>query len=333
MEENAKIIQERFIQQIKSALPTNVSFVDELADLLSLSTDSAYRRIRCETLFNIAEITLICKHFKVSFEPELQHLANKVSFDYLKLDDKKDNFKLWLHAMGNDIKKISTSSSNEILYAADDVPVWHHFFSDEMISFKLFYWLKCILCAPEFSEKLFDPKEIDHDLITYAKDLLNNYNKTTSIEIWTEDTINSTLKQIEYFWESGFFKKQSDALLICDLLNEEINQLQDKVAKGNKMGDASKPDNFRFYKSEVMIGNNSILANIGTTKIAYVSNNTFNMMSTTNADFVNENEHWLKNLVKKSTLLSGIAEKQRNQFFRLMRDKIDRLRNRISSEN
>jgi uncharacterized protein YajQ (UPF0234 family) len=82
-----------------------------------------------------------------------------------------------------------------------------------------------------------------------------------------------------------------------------------------------------------MIGNNSILANIGTTKIAYVSNNTFNMMSTTNADFVNENEHWLKNLVKKSTLLSGIAEKQRNQFFRLMRDKIDRVRNSIQSEN
>jgi hypothetical protein len=180
---------------------------------------------------------------------------------------------------------------------------------------------------------LFDPKEIDQDLITYAKDLLNNYNKTTSIEIWTEDTINSTLKQIEYFWESGFFKKQADALLICDLLNDEINQLQDKVAKGNKMGDASKPDNFRFYKSEVMIGNNSILANIGTTKIAYVSNNTFNMMSTTNADFVNENEHWLKNLVKKSTLLSGIAEKQRNQFFRLMRDKIERVRNRIGTEN
>ena len=96
MEQKAKIIQEQFINRIKSALAPNVSFVDELADLLNLSTDSAYRRIRCETLFNIGEITMVCKHFRVSFDPEIQHLANKVSFDYLKLDDKKGVVK-WGH--------------------------------------------------------------------------------------------------------------------------------------------------------------------------------------------------------------------------------------------
>jgi hypothetical protein len=78
-----------------------------------------------------------------------------------------------------------------------------------------------------------------------------------------------------------------------------------------------------------MIGNNSILANIGSTKIAYVSNNTFNMMSTTSADFVHENELWLNNLLKKSTLISGVAEKQRNQFFRVLRDKVETLRQKI----
>ena len=334
MEQKAKIIQEQFINRIKSALAPNVSFVDELADLLNLSTDSAYRRIRCETLFNIGEITMVCKHFRVSFDPEIQHLANKVSFDYLKLDDKKDNFKLWLHAMGNDIKKIGGSPSNEIMYAADDVPVWHHFFSDELISFKLFYWLKSILCSPEYADALFDPSEIDPELISYAKELLNNYNKTTSTEVWTEDTINSTLKQIEYFWESGYFSKESDALMMCDLMTEEINLLQKKAAKSSKLigPGESGIENFKLYKSEVMIGNNSILANIGSTKIAYVSNNTFNMMSTTNADFVHENEHWLQNLVRKSTLISGVSEKQRNQFFRLLRDKIELVKTKIDNQ-
>lgn len=333
MEQAAKQIQEQFIQRIKSALPSNVSFVDELADLLNVSTDSAYRRIRCETLFNIAEITLVCKHFRVSFDPEVQHLANKVSFDYLKLDDKKENFRLWLHAMGNDIKKIGASPNNQIMYAADDVPIWHHFFSDKLIAFKLFYWLKSILGAPEYADSLFDPDEIDPDMISYARELMDNYNRTTSSEVWTEDTINSNLKQIEYFWESGFFRSKEDALMICDLLLEEMNLLQKKAAKSSKLigPGESGTENFKLYKSEVMIGNNSILANIGSTKIAYVSNNTFNMMSTTNADFVHENEYWLNNLVKKSTLISGVAEKQRNQFFKQLRDKIEILRTRIGS--
>jgi hypothetical protein len=236
--------------------------------------------------------------------------------------------------MGNDIKKIGGSPSNEIMYAADDVPVWHHFFSDELISFKLFYWLKSILCSPEYADALFDPSEIDPELISYAKELLNNYNKTTSTEVWTEDTINSTLKQIEYFWESGYFSKKSDALMMCDLMTEEINLLQKKAAKSSKLigPGESGVENFKLYKSEVMIGNNSILANIGSTKIAYVSNNTFNMMSTTNADFVHENEHWLQNLVRKSTLISGVGEKQRNQFFRLLRDKIELVKNKIDNQ-
>jgi hypothetical protein len=76
MEKKIVMIQEQFLQRVKSALPANVSFVDELADLLKLSSDSAYRRIRCETLFNIEEISLICKHFKVSFDPESRTARN-----------------------------------------------------------------------------------------------------------------------------------------------------------------------------------------------------------------------------------------------------------------
>ncbi len=331
METKSKIIQEQFLQRVKSAVPVNVSFVDELADLLKLSTDSAYRRIRCETLFNIEEITLICKHFRVSFDPEVQHMSNKVTFDYLKLDDKKDNFKLWLMFVSGDVKKIGTSPNNQIIYGADDVPIWHHFFDKELTAFKLFYWLKSILNAPEYADVNYDPSLIDDEMVTSACEMLKNYNEINSVEIWTEDTLNSNLKQVEYFWESGFFNSKADALRLCDLYLEELNLVLKKASKSSKLigkGESGR-ENFKLYKSEVMIGNNSILANIGSTKIAYVSNNTFNMMSTTSADFVHENELWLNNLLRKSTLISGVAEKQRNQFFRVLRDKVEMVKQKI----
>ncbi|MDZ4668636.1 MAG: hypothetical protein SGJ00_12250 [bacterium] len=331
MEQKSKLIQEQFLQRVKSALAANVSFVDELADLLKLSTDSAYRRIRCETLFNIEEITLICKHFRVSFDPEVQHMSNKVTFDYLKLDDKKENFKLWLMFISSDVKKIGSSINNQIIYGADDVPIWHHFFSSELIAFKLFYWLKSILNSPDYADVNFDPRLIDQEMLDSAMEMLKNYNEINSVEIWTEDTLNSNLKQVEYFFESGFFNSKQDALRICDLFVEELNLVLKKATKSSKLiekGESGR-ENFKLYKSEVMIGNNSILANIGSTKIAYVSNNTFNMMSTTSAEFVHENELWLNNLLRKSTLISGVGEKQRNQFFRVLRDKIDVVKQKI----
>jgi len=332
MTSEAKLIQSEFLDRVKSSLPAHVSLVDELADLLSISNDSSYRRLRGETLFSIVEIAIICKHFRVAFDPHIQHQSNSVTFDYQKIEGNYNNFAKWLNAMATDVKRISHQEGNKVIYAADDVPIWHHFFDEELVRFKLFYWLKSIVSEPNFIDCPFEPKKIDSVLVSNAKQLLTNYNGIESIEIWNEDTMNSTFKQVEYFWESGFFESSAVALRICDLLLEEINLLQKKAAKSSKLieqGESGK-ENFTLYKSEVMIGNNSIIANIGKTKIAYVSNNTFNMMSTTNQGFIEENENWIKNLLKKSTIISGVSEKQRNQFFKVLKDKLDIVKSKIN---
>ncbi|HET6225931.1 MAG TPA: helix-turn-helix domain-containing protein [Bacteroidia bacterium] len=62
------LAQIAFIQLIKNSLPSNISLVDELSDLLKISSDSAYRRIRGESALSIEEITVLCKHFKLSFD-------------------------------------------------------------------------------------------------------------------------------------------------------------------------------------------------------------------------------------------------------------------------
>lgn len=41
-------LQQHFFDHIKERLPTHLSLVDEVAELLSISNDSAYRRIRGE---------------------------------------------------------------------------------------------------------------------------------------------------------------------------------------------------------------------------------------------------------------------------------------------
>lgn len=320
-------IQEQLINKIKAVLPINENLVQSISDVLNLSVDSAYRRIRGEKLFNIEEVAILCKTFKIKFDEEVEIFSNKATFDFTLLEHNKANFKNWLANILSNLKAISSRPENTILYSADDVPIWHHFNDEILINFKLFYWLKTILGDVDFINKNYEPTLIDPALVQMAKDISYYYNQTTSVEIWTEDSFNSTIKQVEYFWESGFFKDKKDALAICDSIKNEMDLLVKMCVNSSKL--LSGKENFTMYQSEVMVGNNSIVANIGNTKISYVSYNTFNMMTTTNSLFVNEAEEWLKNLIKKSIQISGVGEKQRNQYFKKLNYKLENTRNKI----
>lgn len=58
----------RFFQYIKTKAPSHISFVDEIADLLAISNDSVYRRIRGGKMISLEEISKIASHFKVSVD-------------------------------------------------------------------------------------------------------------------------------------------------------------------------------------------------------------------------------------------------------------------------
>jgi hypothetical protein len=60
--------QTLFFQHIKTLLPDQVSMVDEIADLLNISTDSAYRRIRGEKPITLEEIKILTARFNISID-------------------------------------------------------------------------------------------------------------------------------------------------------------------------------------------------------------------------------------------------------------------------
>ncbi|NBR07721.1 MAG: hypothetical protein EBT92_18430, partial [Planctomycetes bacterium] len=57
---------EQFVKRIKKVVPANISLVDEMAGVLDISNDSAYRRLRGETAITLDEAMLLCQHFKIA---------------------------------------------------------------------------------------------------------------------------------------------------------------------------------------------------------------------------------------------------------------------------
>jgi hypothetical protein len=60
-------------------------------------------------------------------------------------------------------------------------------------------------------------------------------------------------------------------------------------------------------------------------KAVYLSVHTFNKLITVNQKFVSHTEEWLDKLISKSIPISGVAEKNRYQFFRKANDKTCKL--------
>src|SRR6186997_2158915 len=89
-------VQVAFFNHLKTLLPAHLSLVDEIAELLNISNDSAYRRIRGEKPIALEEIQKLATHFKISLDQFL-HLDSDSFIFTGKLANATDHvFEKWM---------------------------------------------------------------------------------------------------------------------------------------------------------------------------------------------------------------------------------------------
>ncbi len=324
-------LQVRFFERIKEILPVSLSLVNEVAEVLNMSTDSAYRRLRGETPLSIDEISILCNHFKIGFDV-FSEQAGSVSFNFDQMHGIKD-FRDYLLSIRNTLITLGKSENTELFYAAIDIPIFHHFNYHELSAFKMFYWLKDVLNEPSLDGLKFNVSTVSSELKELGKEIYNSYCKLSSTEVWTDATINGSIAQIEFYWDSGLIESRELAILICTQLEEEIKTIQRQAELSGKIltDNVAMSENFKLYVSDIEIGNNCILTHKGDIKMVYLSFHTFNKLATVNTKFCDDTFKWLNNLIRKSSLISGVSEKQRYIFFKQVFDKINRLKLKLES--
>lgn len=323
-------IQDVFIRKLKESVPPSIGLAEEISELLNISIDSAYRRIRGETDLSINEIHLITKKYGISLDGVFSNLGDTVTFAYTKLTDSEENFKKYLTRLHNHLKTLSAFPEKKIFYVAEELPIFYSFFTKKLTEFKLFYWQRSVLNIPHLQSRKFEFGIIDKDLVELANNCYREYKSIPSVEIWSENTILTVTKQIEYYLESGVFKSKKDAMELIDEVKSMTEHVQ-QCAENNRKEKSDKEETFQLYNSEVVLGTNCIYVKSGDVNHAYISFNTMNSLTTNNLEFCDETEHWIKNIIRKSTLISGIAEKQRYQFFSKMHKSIEESKNKIES--
>lgn len=331
---NVQKAQQLFFQQIKERLPQHLSLVEEVEELLEISQDSAYRRIRGEKELSLGELQKLMGHFQVSADFALNATSdNEVNFKYNALNSKTFNLFDYVTSAYNSIKTFSSHPQLEMMYACKDIPIFHYFMIDELAAFKMFVWQKTLLGFPEFEKENFSLDKTDPQLLEVGKKFLAEYNKFPSSELWNEDTISSILHQIEFYSEAGLFEKPEEAFIILDKLEEYLKHISKQAELGLKFEVGKEPSvnakEFRLYHNEVVRTDNTILALIGEKKLTYLTHCAINFLTTTNEKFCNVTHDWMSNLIKRSSLISKVSEKQRNQFFGALFSQLKKTRERV----
>jgi hypothetical protein len=318
-------LQKRIFEIARQKLPPKQKLSDIVSELLDVSTDSAYRRIRGETELTTGELQKITKHFDIRIDYSQGHHPYEIPFQYLSFDIVKD-FGSYYNYIVQFVKSTETMAKfrdNEMYFTAEDIPIFHLMPFPELIFFKLYAWNQTLSnLSITYDQFVADIKEKDKLLDCYQK-IMNNYRHINSTEIWTYNTLDPILRLLDYYNDLGSFENKEMPGLICCQLQQMIDTLikwtELKMKGGVDYGD------FNLYLSPVYTENSFLVYKYNGITLTTIKLFTINSITTTDKTFCSETVKWIQNTISKSTYLSGASARERIRFFHQLKNKINNL--------
>lgn len=323
-----------FFKHIKTLFPEQVSLVDEISDILQISNDSVYRRIRGEKDLSLEEIRKICSALKISLDEYLQVRSSNILFTCKYLRQDTFHFRTYLSEMLETFRLFKKFKEREMVYLTKDYPIYHYFMFPEIASFKYFFWMKTYLNFPEYHKIKFSIGHLMDDIQEIGMEIARLYTEIRSVEIHNPDNILTTLRQIEYYKESNFFESVDDIDKVYTSLNQMIDHMEEQAALGKKFFKNTTPNTssvpIDIYVTDFFIGDNTQLVTLDGHMRCYKVHNGINYMTTTDRTYCSYTKQFMDTVISKSAYISFVGEKERTRFFNMIRERIQAYReNRV----
>ena len=315
------MIQDQLLKALELALPDKHSLNDAIATALDISYDAAHRRTSFKSKLSLEESVILAKYYNISLDQlykttDRQLLVvekTKPIFNESALQDYfKDSY--------DSLEPLLNQNDCSILYSAKDIPLFYTIGSDLLSKFKIFVWLK--LLDANFETHNFDTFSLHIDTISYAKRLKELYHNLQTTEIWDITTINSTLKQIHFYYEASIITTDV-ALALCNALNELIHSISKKMS--------AQSDIYKLYYNELLLMNNNVLVTTPKIQSLYVPFSILSYYQTSDKRTCQQAERYFNQQLSNSKLLNSSGEKEQRTFFNKMHQKVDALKQLIEA--
>ncbi|WP_298900389.1 hypothetical protein [uncultured Psychroserpens sp.] len=327
-------MQDLFISYLKDKSSGATSFVDEVASVLDIGYDAAYRRVTMKTNLSLEESITLAKFYKISlnklYEVGSQNtILTEKSPIISNASDLEDYFRKSIE----NLKPLTQLKSASILYSAKDIPLFYTLKDSYITRYKIYVWLKLTNKEMTKNKISFDDfiSTIPTSLLEQAFELGQTYNYINITEFWNDNTINGTLQQIVYFFESQLLSKRI-ALKICDDLEDIIHHVEKQTIQQSIINSKNNAS-YNLYKSDLLTMSNIIMVKTTHKKAFFVPYTVLEYLKIEHDETCAIMDDFFSRQMTNSKLLVHSGEKDRTLFFNKMLQKINKLRNQISIDN
>ncbi|WP_034062285.1 hypothetical protein [Lacinutrix jangbogonensis] len=313
--------QTTFLEYLKNELPENTSTIEAVATALEISYDAAHRRVSLKSKFSLDETIVLSKYYNLSLDRLFETTSTEfVTIEKTKHIETETELQLYFEDSYHSLVPLLKEKDCSILYSAKDIPLFYNLNGDALSRFKYYVWLK--LLNPKLATKSFENFAPSSTLIEAGKKLGSLYNNLNTEEIWDITSINSTLKQIHFYFHAGQVSIET-ALYLCDLLKKLMDTIASKLLNNTV--------EFKLYYNELHLMNNNVLVNTPHAQMLYVPFTLLSYYKTSDKHTCKEAEAFLKKQLQNSKLLNTAGEKERNTFFNKIYAKINALKKLIEA--
>lgn len=319
------IEKEKLFSIIRQKLPNNVSFIEEIADVLDVSYDASYRRLNGKTALSFEEALKLAKHYKISLN-NLYGLDEEETISVLKQrgstgsNERLDDF---FKLVTKSVNIFGKFKSPEFLYAAKDIPIYYLPHNTLYTKFRLYAFMN-IHTNKEFKQgrttlQKFNPQSsLVYDAICFK----NAFRGLKGTEIWNDTTIDSSLYQIYYFYEIKMITKD-EAVQLCRELKGVIESIEQQAANG--IWNESPNSRYKMYHNQLVNLNNTVFFKSQKIKTLMIPYTSLSYLRIDDEQTCKEIEEHFDKKLKFSKKISGDAEVERKLFFTSMYEKIEQL--------
>jgi len=312
--------QDILLKAIRKHIAVSASIIEEIAAVLSISYDAAHRRVSQKSKFSIDETIALCRHYSLSMDLLFTDSTKVIVEKTAEIHSLADMEAYFRHSAEN-ISSFLNYPGAKMYYSAKDIPLFYTIGGTLLSKFKLYVWLN--LLAGTQNQDTFENFTVDQSLLEHNQKLKNVYENVEVNEIWNDTTINSSLQQIYYFFQSGLLSL-ANARLLCADLKTILKSAEDRCC--------NEGSRFNLYYNELLILNNNVLLSAPEKQSLFVPYTMLGYFITGDAATCNNTLDFFKRQIKSSKSLNQSGTRDRKLFFNRALQKIDFYLQKIESE-
>jgi len=326
-------LQTELFEKIFTQFTKKSDAINTIADTLSMSRDSVYRRVRGTTLLTPDEIKQLSIKFRISLDSLIYNEHDIVLFQYRPQNRPITSYEEYLKDIVKDLTRMNEMPNHRMYYATTEIPLFYFLAIPELRAFRMYFWGKMVWELPYLQDLKFSFDIIPQSAHVLAEEIVRIYMNMPSTEVWSINILDNTINQVNYMVNTGAFKNINDAIMIADKLTEFVALLKLMAEKGKKGHSKAAIEashvEFDLYQNEILHTNNTVLATSDDLSVVFTSFADPNFVKSVDQKFGKNTQEWFQKLMARSVSISITSERQRQWYFNVLNNKIKALRNRI----